>query len=52
MVNGMRCPECNADKLMKFGKRWARRGGKRVKVQQYQCCKCGRITVNPIKEEK
>lgn len=42
------CPECGSDKLIKFGMRFARMVDKRVKVQQFQCCSCGRITIKPM----
>lgn len=45
----MTCPECGSDELIKFGKRFAFRNGERVRVQQYQCKRCGRITVKPGK---
>jgi transposase-like protein len=44
------CPECGSDKLIKFGKKFAKRGIKRELIQQYQCKNCGRVTVNPKEE--
>jgi len=52
MVEGYRCPECNGDNLVKFGTKWGKVDGKRQLKQQYQCCDCGRITINPISENK
>lgn len=46
--NSKRCPECGRERLIKFGMRWVRREGKRVKVQQFSCRDCGRITIKPL----
>lgn len=46
--NVLRCPECGSTSLMKFGKKFAKREGKRIRVQQYQCQDCGRISIKPI----
>jgi hypothetical protein len=45
----MRCPECKGNKLVKFGFKFVKNkfSGHREKIQQYQCKKCGRITVKP-----
>ena len=42
------CPECGSEKLIKFGMRWVKREGKRVKVQQFSCRDCGRISIKPV----
>ncbi len=48
-VATQKCPECQSTKLIKFGKRfWGKwKTGRRRKVQQWQCKKCGRITIHP-----
>jgi transposase-like protein len=46
----MKCPECGSAKLNKYGLRFVaggKKGGKRQKVQQYQCQSCGRVTIKP-----
>ncbi len=43
-----KCPECGGFDMRKFG--WKFVG--RVKRQQYQCQKCGRISVKPEWEDK
>lgn len=45
------CPECGSKELGKYGSKWAKIGVKRVKVAQFQCKKCGRVTVNPKENE-
>lgn len=49
----LRCPECNSNRLIKFGTRFARnrQSNRRLVVQQYQCKNCGRITVKPRRDE-
>jgi len=42
------CPECNSIKLRKYGTKFVKKDGVRIKIQQYQCRECGRVTVNPI----
>lgn len=42
------CPECGSEKLIKWGKRFVRQEGKRVKTQQFQCKSCGRISIKPV----
>jgi hypothetical protein len=45
------CPECKSDNLHKFGFKWHKGNyGARRKVPQYQCGRCGRITIHPIKK--
>jgi transcription elongation factor Elf1 len=46
----MTCPECNSDKLIKFGMKFIRdkKSNKRIRIQQYQCKNCGRITIYPL----
>ena len=52
----LRCPECNSEKLIKFGFKWAGskvdigdgEKKKRIKLQQYQCKDCGRLTTAPV----
>lgn len=43
----IKCPECKEVKsIKKFGMRWGRNAkGLRVKKQQFQCNKCGRIFI-------
>jgi len=43
----MKCPECSGTKLNKFGFKFVGKKGKRRRAQQYQCGKCGRITIYP-----
>jgi transcription elongation factor Elf1 len=48
------CPECNSQKLIKYGERFKMNYeiNKKVKIQQYQCKECGRITHKPKGEVK
>jgi len=50
---GLRCPECGSRNLIGFGRKWKfnEKKTKRIKIHQYQCKHCGRITVNPKKKE-
>ena len=42
------CPECKSTDLKRFGKKFhCNNDGQRTRVQQYQCNKCGRITIKP-----
>lgn len=49
----MQCPECGSSNLIRFGRKfvWGKGTGKRVRVQQYQCKGCGRITIRPLKDK-
>jgi YgiT-type zinc finger domain-containing protein len=41
----IKCPECKKSELKKFGLRWKKKDGKRIRIQQYQCNTCGRIFI-------
>ena len=56
MSNYLACPDCKSTKLRKYGTKFkwlydCLTKVRRIKVQQYQCKKCGRITIKPIEPQ-
>jgi transposase-like protein len=50
MDKSLTCPECRSTQLIKFGTKFHKgTNNKRVKVPQYMCNRCGRITIKPLK---
>ncbi len=42
------CPDCRSNWLTKQGSKWTTLDGKRVRIRQFQCQKCGRMTGYPV----
>lgn len=49
------CPKCKSTDLSKFGLRWIldknSNNHHKIRIQQYSCNSCGRITIHPFKSQ-